>query len=113
MKHSFFEEDPEYPDLDCGEFVAKRYLRLVDSADYCSRSDRGNRQDFGDKIAYLPPNLLTEGRVMTSALKVKITGALAVCPLPSNFEIRIYQLFHLVKLFGWRYNYKFNCWELG
>jgi hypothetical protein len=111
MNYLFFEEDPEYPDFNCGEFAAKRYLRLIDSADYCSRSDRNNRQDSGGNIAPLPPNLLTEGRVMTSALRAKIAGALVICPLPSSLELRTYQLFHLVKFFGWRYNYKFNYWE--
>lgn len=112
MNHSFLEEDPEYPDLNCEGFVVRRYLRLIDSADYRSKpfiyQDPSNA---GFYDAPFPPNLLTEGRKLTPYLRIKISGALALCPLPSTFEVRVYQLFHLMKLFGWRYNYKLNCWE--
>lgn len=64
-----------------------------------------------DHKSALPHNLSTEGRRLTPALKVKILGALAICPLPSTFEIRVYQLFHLIKLFGYRYNYKSKRWN--
>ncbi|TAG43607.1 MAG: hypothetical protein EAZ33_12235 [Oscillatoriales cyanobacterium] len=108
----FFDDDSEYLDLGSGELAAKRYLRLICSADYrsnplnCVRGDRRTSEDLS-----LPPNLLTEGRRLTPALKLKIRGALAVCPLHSTFRIRVYQLFRLVQFFGWRYNYKSNCWE--
>lgn len=123
MNPSFIEEDLEYPDLDCGQFVARRYLRLIYSADYYSKPfiyedppDDGPRQSTISSNLLtegIPSNLLTEGKRLTPAMKTKIFGALALCPLPSSFEIRVYQLFHLVKLFGWRYNYKFCRWELG
>lgn len=117
MRLSLFEEDPEYPDLNCGEFVARRYLRSIYSADYYSKPfiyEDPPADVIGDVIVadpLFPPNLLTEGKRLTQAMKIKISGALALCPLPSNFEVRTYQLFHLVKLFGWRYNYKLSCWE--
>lgn len=108
----FFDDDSEYPDLGCGELAAKRYLRLIRSADYRPNplmSVQGDRRTSEDLS--LPRNLLTEGRRLTPALKLKIRGALAIAPLPSTFQIRVYQLFRLVQFFGWRYNYKSNCWE--
>lgn len=116
---SFFERDSEYPDLECGKLAAKRYVRLIHSADYHSKPyldvddvdrDIGIKCDRREDVP-LPVNLLTEGRNLTPALKVKILGALAICPLPSTFQLRIYQLFHLVKFLGWQYKYKSNCWE--
>lgn len=113
MNPLFSEEDPEYPDLDCGEFIPRRYLRLIDSTDYRSKPfiyESPPDADFND--ARFPSSLLTDGRKLTPYLTTKISGALALCSLPSTFQIRVYQLFHLVKLFGWRYNCKFRRWEL-
>lgn len=115
---SFFERDSEYPDLECRELAAKRYVRLIHSADYHSKPyldvddvDRDIGIKCDHKDVALPASLLTEGRKLTPALKVKILGALAICPLPSTFQIRVYQLFRLAEFWGWRYNYKSNCWE--
>lgn len=114
MNPSFSEEDPEYPDLNCGEFMPRRYLRLIDSADYRSKPFIYEDQpDADDEDAPFPPGLLTEGKRLTPFMRIKISGALALCPLPSNFEIRTYRLFHLVKLFGWRYNCKSRRLEIG
>lgn len=107
---SFFESDPDYPDLGGGELAAERYLQLINSADYRQNPLIYHRGGQASEDLELPPNLLTEGRRLTSALKLKIRGALAICPLPSTFQIRIYQLFHLAKFFGYRYDYKSNCW---
>lgn len=113
---SFFERDSEYPDLECRELAAKRYLRLIHSADYrfncwLDVDDVDRKAEPVREDVALPADLLTEGRRLTPALKVKILGAVAICPLPSTFQLRVYQLFRLVKLFGWRYNYKSNHWE--
>lgn len=115
---SFFERDREYPDLCYRKRAAKRYIRLIYSADYRLKLcldvddvDRDVRIECDRKDVILPASLLTEGRRLTPALKIKILGALTLCPLPSTFQLRVYQLFHLVKLFGWRYNYKSNHWE--
>ncbi len=113
---SFFERDSEYPDLECRELAAERYLRLIHSADYrfncwLDVDDVDRKAEPVREDVALPVNLLTEGRILTPALKIKILGALAICPLPSTFQLRIYQLFHLAKFWGWRYNYKSNCWE--
>lgn len=106
----FFERDLDHQDLDSGELATKRYLRLINSADY--RPNPLNSV-HGDRASEdLPPNLLTEGRRLTPSLKLKILGALKICLLPSSCQpIRVYQLFHLAKFFGWRYNYKLNRWE--
>lgn len=105
---SLLEKDDEYPDLEYGKPAIKRYVRLIRSTNYCSKVvDVESGIDISRE---LPPNLLTEGRKVTPLIKIKILGALARCSLPSNFEIRIYQLFHLVKSFGWRYDYKSRRW---
>jgi hypothetical protein len=106
---AFFVEDSEYSDLDCGELAAKQYLRLINSADY--RSSNPSVDDCKVESLPLPSNLLTEGRRLTPALKVKINRALLVSPLPSTFQIRVYQLFHMAKFLGYRYNYKLKDWE--
>ncbi|TAE54387.1 MAG: hypothetical protein EAZ88_09400 [Oscillatoriales cyanobacterium] len=107
----FFDDDSEYLDLGSGELAAKRYLRLICSADYRSNPLNCVRGDRVSEDLPLPHNLLAEGRRLTPALKLKIRGALAVCPLPSTSQIRVYQLFHLARFWGWRYNYKLNRWE--
>lgn len=61
----FFESDPDHQDLGSGELATKRYLRLINSADY-----RPNplMSVSGDRASEdLPPNLLTEGRRLTPA----------------------------------------------
>jgi len=109
---SLFEEDDEYPDLECRKPVVKRYLRLISSADYRSESFIDDAE-CDREVSALPHNLLTEGRRMTPALNLKILGALVICRVPSNFELRTFQLFHMTKLFGYRYNYKSHRWEQG
>lgn len=109
---SFLERDDEYPDLKCGKPAIKRYIRLIGSTNYYSKvvvvePDMDPSLDIRRE---LPPNLLTEGRKVTPSLKIKILGALARCSLSPDSEIRIYQLFHLVKFFGWRYDYKSRRW---
>lgn len=105
----FFDKDSQYPDLG-GEFAAKRYLQLINSADYRPNPLMSVQGDRSEDLP-LPPNLLTEGRRLTPGIKLKILGALKICSLPSSCPIRVYQLFHLTKFFGWRYNYKLNRWE--
>lgn len=107
----FFESDPDYQDLGRGKLATKRYLRLINSADYRPVPLMIAQGDWVSEDLPLPRNLLTEGRRLTPALKLKIRGALAIYSLPSTSQIRVYQLFRLVQFFGWRYNYKSNCWE--
>lgn len=107
----FFERDPDHQDLGCGELATRRYLRLVNSADYRPNPLMSVSGDRRSEDLPLPPNLLTEGRRLTPGIKLKILGALKICSLPSSCQIRVYQLFHLTKFFGWRYNYKLNRWE--
>lgn len=106
---SFLERDDEYPDLRCGEPAINRYVQLIRSADYYSKVV-DVETDIDPSLRELPPNLLTEGRKITPLIKIKILGALARCSLPSNFEIRVYQLLHLVKFLGWRYDDKSRRW---
>jgi hypothetical protein len=107
----FFEGDSEYPDLDGGELAVERYLQLINSADYRPVPFISVQGDRTSENLPLPHNLLTDGRRLTPAIKLKIWGALAICPLPSTFRIRVYQLFRLAQFFGWRYNYRLNRWE--
>ena len=111
---SFFESDPEYPDLDCREFVAKGYLRLIYSADYRSErfmDDDPDREGLPspDNNLPLPDNVVTIGRRVTPALRTKILRALEV--FPTKGLIRVYQLFYEVKACGFRYDHKKNIWE--
>ena len=113
---SLFDSDDEYPDMECGKLATKRYLRLIDSTDYRSKSlideeNAGECRAIAHEDSSLPHNLLLEGRRFTSAIKHKIWGALAICPVTT--PIRVYELFHLIKFLGYRYNYKSNIWEIG
>ncbi|MEG4529874.1 hypothetical protein [Microcoleus sp. D2_18a_D3] len=111
---SFFEADPEYPDLDCRKLAVKRYLRLIYSADYRLKPfmdddpDREGRPSPDNNLP-LPHNVVTIGRRVTPALRVKILRALEV--FPTKGRIRVYQLFYEVKSCGFRYDYKKNIWE--
>ena len=112
-----FDSDGEYPDMECGKLVAKRYLRLTDSTDYRSKTfmdedETCESRAIADEDLPLPHNLLLEGRRLTPALRRKIWGALAICSSPT-IPTRVYQLFHLMKFLGYRYNYKFNIWRIG
>lgn len=100
---SFSESDPDYPDLECPELAAKRYLQLIYSADYRSKA----YMDEEDRP--LPANLLVIGRRLTPALRIKILRALDV--YPTKYQIRIYQLFSEVEFLGYKYNYKQKIWE--
>jgi len=116
---SFFESDLEYADLGCGELAAKRYLRLIYSADYRSErfmDDDPDREDLDqedlpspDNNLPLPDNVVTIGRRVTPALRTKILRALEV--FPTKGLIRVYQLFYEVKACGFRYDHKKNIWE--
>ena len=80
---SLFDSDGEYPDIECGKLVVKRYLRLIDSTDYRSKSfldeeDAGESRAIADEDLPLPHNLLLEGRRLTPALRRKIWGDLAI-----------------------------------
>ncbi|MEG4251086.1 hypothetical protein [Microcoleus sp. Pol10D4] len=68
----FFESDDEYPDLQCRKLGAKRYLRLIYSADYRSQSCM---DEDDPKNLPLPVNIVTIGRRLTSNTKVKILRA--------------------------------------
>ncbi len=57
----------------------------------------------------LPTNVVTIGRRVTPALRVKILRALEVFPTKS--QIRVYQLFSQAKACGFIYDYKRNVWE--
>lgn len=117
---SFFHSDPEYPDLDCRELAAERYLRLLNSADY-----RKNRfiDDDPDREGVplpsnnlpLPHNVITIGRRITPSLRIKIFGALEIVQsselFSSQAQFRVYELFFQVKKLGFRYDYKHNMWE--
>ena len=110
-----FDSDAEYPDIECGKLVVKRYMRLIDSTDYRSKSfldeeDAGESRAIAHEDLPLPHNLLLEGRRLTRIIRRKIWGALAICPVTA--PIRIYQLFHLMKFSGYRYNYKSNIWRI-
>ena len=111
---SFFEGDDEYPDLQCRELVTKRYLRLIYSADYRSQpfmDDDPDREGLPSPTNNLPlpTNVVTIGRRVTPALRVKILRALEV--FPTKGQIRVYQLFNQVKTCGFRYDHKKNIWE--
>ena len=103
---SFFESDSEYPDLDCQKLAAKRYLRLIFSADYRLRPyiDAVDGENLP-----LPANIITIGRRMNSYTKVKILRALEIYPV--KCQIRVYQLFWEVKDLGFRYNVNLQNWE--
>ena len=115
---SFFESDPEYSDLNGGELAAKRYLRLIYSADYRAKPfiyddldkipDRTSSRSSAN-CPPLPINVITIGRRLTPYLRIKILSALAVHP--TKTLIRCYQLFAEVKKLGFRYDYKTNLWE--
>ena len=102
----FFERDSEYSDLLTGTLTAKRYLRLINSTHYLSRSFI-----VDDKLENfsLPPNIITIGRRLTKGLRIKILRALDVYPIKS--QIRVYQLFFEIKELGYRYNCKDKIWE--
>ena len=105
----FFESDPEYPDLDCRENAAKRYLRLIYSNDYRSKpfmDDDPDREGLPSPTNNLPlpSNVITVGRRITPAIRVKILRALEV--FPTKGQLRVYQLFFYVKCSGFRYDYK-------
>lgn len=110
----FFESDPEYPDLECRELVAKRYLRLIYSADYRDNRfmdddpDREGRPSPDNKLP-LPENVMTIGRRITPYTRVKILRALEI--YPTKYQIRVYQLFSDLKLLGYRYDIKKKNWE--
>lgn len=113
---SLFDSDGEYPDMECGELATKRYLRLTDSTDYRSKSfpdeeDAGECRAIAHEDLPLPHNLLSDGRRLTRIIRRKIWGALAICHVTA--PIRVYQLFHLMKFLGYRYNYKSNIWKIG
>jgi len=62
----------------------------------------------------LPPHLIVTGRRIVPYLKKKILGALALhshC-LGVKQKIDIHTLFYETKLFGYRYNYKSQTWDL-
>ena len=112
---SLFDSDDEYPDMECGKLTTKRYLRLIDSTDYRSKSlideeGAGESRAIAHEDSPLPHNLLLEGRRLTRIIRRKIWGALAIYPVTA--PIRIYQLFHFVKFLGYRYNYKTNIWRI-
>ena len=72
-----FDSDGEYPDMECGKLVAKRYLRLIDSTDYRSKSfldeeDTGECRAITHEDLPLPHNSLLEGRRLTPTLRRKI-----------------------------------------
>lgn len=111
---SFFESDDEYPDLDCRKLAAKRYLRLIYSADYRSKPFMDDDPDqeglpSPSNNFPLPTNVMTIGRRVTPALRVKILRALEV--FPTKGQIRVYQLFFDVKSCGFRYDTKRKIWE--
>lgn len=103
---SFFESDDEYPDLQSQKLGAKRYLRLIYSADYRTQSCM---DEDDPKNIPLPANLITIGRRLTPVVKVKILRALDI--LPVKYPIRVYQLFAEVKAHGYRYDPKHKNWE--
>ncbi|MCC3455774.1 MULTISPECIES: hypothetical protein [unclassified Microcoleus] len=110
----FFDDDSEYLDLGSGELAAKRYLRLICSADYRSKpfvDDDPDREGLASPTNNLPlpPNVITIGRRVTPALRVKILGALDLYPTKS--QIRIYQLFAEIKACGFKYDHKHSIWE--
>ncbi|MEG4329879.1 hypothetical protein [Microcoleus sp. herbarium5] len=110
----FFESDDEYPDLQCRELGAKRYLRLIYSADYRSKpfvDDDPDREGLPSPTNNLPlpTNVVTIGRRVTPSLRVKILRALEV--FPTKGQIRVYQLFSDVKFCGFRYDSKRKIWE--
>lgn len=111
---SFFERDDEYPDLKCRKLAAKRYLRLIYSADYRSNPFMDDDPDqeglpSPTNSLPLPTNVVTIGRRVPPTLRVKILRALEV--FPTKGQIRVYQLFHQVKSCGFRYDRKNNIWE--
>ncbi|MEG4807918.1 hypothetical protein QUA82_09840 [Microcoleus sp. F8-D3] len=111
---SFFESDPEYPDLDSRNLAAKRYLRLIYSADYRSTpfmDDDPDREGLPSPTNNLPlpTNVVTIGRRVTPSLRIKILRALEV--FPTKGQIRVYQLFAEVKFLGYRYDIKKKNWE--
>ncbi len=100
---SFFENDSEYPDLDCRKLAAKRYLRLIYSADYRSKpfmDDDPDQEGLPSPTNNLPlpTNIVTIGRRITPEIRIKILQALDV--FPTKGQIRVYQLFHEVKSCG-------------
>ena len=105
---AFFEDDPEYPDLDCGESATKRYLQLKSSADYYSKICNDHRDECDYANLPLPANVITIGRRVTPYLRIKILAALDVYPTKS--QIRTYQLFNEVKACGFRFDYKQKVW---
>ncbi len=109
---SFFEADSEYPDLECGQLAAKRYLRLICSVHYHSKLGGSDPDLEGSPSAnnvLLPTNVLTIGRRITPALRIKILRALEVFPTKS--DVRVYELFFEVKSRGFVYDYKRKVWE--
>ncbi|XZO03454.1 MAG: hypothetical protein ACM65L_06985 [Microcoleus sp.] len=58
----------------------------------------------------LPTNIVTIGRRITPALKIKILRVLEVFPTKS--DVRVYELFFEVKSRGFVYDYKRKVWEL-
>ncbi|MEZ2250227.1 hypothetical protein [Microcoleus sp.] len=109
---SFFEADSEYADLECGQLAAKRYLRLICSADYWSKlggNDPDGEPSRSANNVLLPTNVLTIGRRITPALRIKILRALEVFPTKS--DVRVYELFFEVKFRGFVYDYKRKVWE--
>lgn len=103
---SFFESDDEYPDLQCRKLAAKRYLRLIYSADYRSQSCM---DEDDPKNLSLPANVVTIGRRITPYTKVKILRALEIYPI--KYQIRVYQLFAELKYLGYRYDVVHKSWE--
>ena len=113
---SFFESDAEYPDLDCRKLATKRYLRLIYSADYRDKpfmDDDPDREGLPSPTNNLPlpDNVVTIGRRITPACRIKILQALDV--FPTKGRIRVYQLFNDLKLCGFRYDSKRKIWEFG
>ncbi|MEG4419408.1 hypothetical protein QUA70_12465 [Microcoleus sp. LAD1_D5] len=89
---SFFESDDEYPDLQCRELAAKRYLHLIYTVDYRSKpfiNDDPDREGLPSPTNNLPlpTNVVTIGRRITPALRTKILQALDV--LPTKGQIRV------------------------
>jgi hypothetical protein len=105
---ALFEDDPEYPDLDCGECVTKRYLQLKSSADYFSKSAMMTEIKCDYANIPLPANVITIGRRVTPYLRIKIMSALDV--FPTKDQIRTYQLFAEVKACSFRFDYKQKLW---
>jgi hypothetical protein len=119
----WFEPDPEYDSDFDRELVIKRYLRLINSPTYYTvpiesvdslEGRLPKSEDSKPENTPLPPYLIITGRRIVPYLKKKILGALALhshC-LGVKQKIDIHTLFYETKLFGYRYNYKSQAWDL-